>query len=94
MDTVAQRGQSADWFVRAQHHRNTAEGDKSWMRLTQSEALGAVEFVLPAAPDRPTRTVRHPLYVSRHRHATRTRRGTRSVLAILYFVLPLARPMR
>ena len=62
MDAAAQRGTPADWLVRAKHNRNTLAGDKLWDRLGQSEPVGEVEFVLPAAPDRPARRVRQTLY--------------------------------
>jgi len=48
--------------VRAQHERNTLAGDKLWSRLGQSEPVGEVEFLLPAAPGRPARLVRQTLY--------------------------------
>jgi hypothetical protein len=53
MDTAERRGTPADWLVRAQHERNTLAGDKLWSRLGQSEPVGEVEFLLPAAPGRP-----------------------------------------
>ena len=62
MDTAARRGTPADWLVRAQHNRNTTTGEKLWERLGQSDPLGAVEFTLPVAPDRPARQVRQTLY--------------------------------
>jgi hypothetical protein len=62
MDAAARRGHPADWLVRAQHDRNTADGDKLWDRLARSEPLGQVEFALPAVPDRPARLVRQTLY--------------------------------
>ena len=62
MDTAARRGCPADWLIRSQHDRNTADGDKLWDRLARSEALGEVEFALPAAPGRPARVVRQTLY--------------------------------
>lgn len=62
MDAAARRGHSADWLVRAQHDRHTADGDQRWDRLARSEPLGPVEFTLPAAPDRPARRVRQTRY--------------------------------
>jgi hypothetical protein len=62
MDAAARRGTPADWLVRAQHNRNTVAGDQLWERLGQSEPVGEVEFLLPAAPDRPARRVRPTLY--------------------------------
>jgi hypothetical protein len=62
MDAAERRGTPADWLVRAQHNRNTVAGDKLWDRVGQSEPMGEVEFLLPAAPDRPARRVRQTLY--------------------------------
>ena len=62
MDAAARRGTPADWLVRAQHNRNTTAGGKLWDRLGRGEALGEVEFTLPAAPGRPARVVRQTLY--------------------------------
>ncbi len=62
MDLAAERGHPADWLVRAQHNRNTTTGEKLWDRLARDEPLGEVEFLLPAAPDRPARLVRQTLY--------------------------------
>src|SRR5512147_2020120 len=46
MDAAARRKYPADWLIRSQHDRNTAEGDKLWARLARSEPLGEVEFTL------------------------------------------------
>ncbi|CDH45368.1 IS4 family transposase [Candidatus Contendibacter odensensis] len=62
IDAAARRGTPADWLIRSQHNRKTTTGEKLWARLAQSEALGEVEFTLPAAPDRPARLVRQTLY--------------------------------
>lgn len=62
MDAAQRRGTPADWLVRAKHNRNTLAGDKLWDRVDQSELVGEVEFMLPAAPDRPARLVRQTLY--------------------------------
>ena len=62
MDTAARRGTPADWLVRAKHNRTTVAGDKLWDRVGQSEPVGTVEFLLPAAPDRPARWVQQTLY--------------------------------
>lgn len=59
---AARRGTPADWLIRSQHNRKTTTGEKLWARLAQSDALGEVEFTLPAAPDRPARLVRQTLY--------------------------------
>jgi hypothetical protein len=46
------RGTPADGLVRAKPNRTPWAGDKWWDRLGQSDPGGAVEFRLPAAPDR------------------------------------------
>ena len=65
MNLAAQRGHPADWLVRATHNRKTAPGEKLWDRLAQTEPLGAVEFLLPAAPGRAARWVRQTLDAER-----------------------------
>jgi hypothetical protein len=66
MDLAAQRGHPADWLVRATHNRNTVPGAKLWDRLAQTEPLGEVEFLVPAAPPgRAARWVRQTLYAER-----------------------------
>jgi len=62
MAAAKRRGTPADWLVRAKHNRKTLAGDKLWDRLGQSEPVGEVEFLLPAAPDRSARRVRQTLY--------------------------------
>ena len=62
MDEAVRRDQPADWLGRANHNRNTTAGEKLWERLGRGEALGEVEFMLPAAPGRPARRVRQTLY--------------------------------
>ncbi|MFO7641166.1 MAG: IS4 family transposase [Candidatus Competibacteraceae bacterium] len=62
IDAAARRGTPADWLIRSKHNRKTTTGEKLWARLAQSEALGEVEFTVPAAPDRPARLVRQTLY--------------------------------
>jgi Transposase Tn5 dimerisation domain/Transposase DNA-binding len=65
MDEAVRRDQPAAWLVRAKHNRNTTAGEKLWERLGRGEALGEVEFMLPAAPGRPARRVRQTLYQER-----------------------------
>jgi hypothetical protein len=66
MDAAARRGYPADWLGRAKHNRRTSPaGETLWDRLARSELLGEVEFMLPAAPDRPARVVRQTLYCER-----------------------------
>ena len=65
MDEAARRGEAADWLVRAKHNRNTTLGQKVWDRLGRGEALGEIEFWMPAAPGREARRVRQRLYQER-----------------------------
>lgn len=53
----AQREPGIDWLIRATPNRCLAEGDKLWDRLAQAPMLGAVSFILPARPNRPSRPV-------------------------------------
>jgi hypothetical protein len=62
IDAAARRGTPADWLIRSKHNRKTTTGEKLWERLARSEPVGEVEFTLPAAPDRPARSVRQTLY--------------------------------
>ena len=62
IDAAARRGTPADWLIRSKPNRKTTTGEKLGERIAQSEALGEVEFTLPAAPDRPARAVRQTLY--------------------------------
>lgn len=65
MDEAARRGEVADWLVRARHNRNTTAGETLGDRLGRGEALGEIEFWLPAAPGREARWVRQRLYQER-----------------------------
>ena len=58
-------GYPADILVRAVHDRNTADGDKLWARVANSQALGDIEFVLPADKGRSARKVCQTIYVRR-----------------------------
>jgi len=58
-------GYPADILVRAVHERNTADGDKLWESVANSQALGDIEFVLPADKDRTARKVCQTIYVQR-----------------------------
>jgi hypothetical protein len=79
MDAAARRGTPADWLVRAKHDRKTIAGEKLWDRLGRSDALGEVEFTLPAAPDRPARVVRQT--VRRESVTLPARKGVPTVTA-------------
>ncbi len=62
MDEAARRETPADWLVRAKHNRNLICGEKLWSLLEGSEALGEIEFTLPAAPGRTSRQVIQTVY--------------------------------
>ena len=55
----------ADFLVRAKHNRCLEDGDKLWDKLENSEALGEIEFMLPAEKGRTARKVRQTLYLQR-----------------------------
>lgn len=55
-------GHPADWLIRAQHNRCLPEGGKLWTAALASDALGEIEFTLPARHNRPARTVRQAMY--------------------------------
>jgi hypothetical protein len=38
----------ADWMVRSKHNRCLPEGGKLWAKVRSGEALGEIEFLLPA----------------------------------------------
>jgi hypothetical protein len=65
MDKAQALGYPADFLLRAQHERNTVAGESLWQRVGRGEAIGAVEFLLPAAEGRAGRLVRQKLYVQR-----------------------------
>ena len=83
MDEAARRGEAADWLVRAQHNRNTTLGQKVWDRLGRGEALGEIEFWLPAAPGREARRVRQCRYQERVTLPAHQGKPAVSVTAIL-----------
>ena len=62
IDDAARRDTPADGLIRSKHDRKATTGEKLWERLARSEPAGEVEFTLPAAPDRPARSVRQTLY--------------------------------
>lgn len=83
MDAAARRETPADWLVRATHNRNTTTGEKLWQRVERGEALGEVEFVLPAAAGRSARLVRQALYRERVTLPPRPGASALSITAIL-----------
>lgn len=51
-----------DWLVRAAHNRCLPHSEKLWPHTTQGEALGHIEFTLPARPGSKARIVRQHLW--------------------------------
>lgn len=65
LDKAHELDYPADYLVRSKHERNTADGDKLWRSVAETEALGTLEFVIPANDKRPARKVTQTLYVKR-----------------------------
>lgn len=51
--------------MRSVHNRNTADGDKLWDSVSKSEALGEMEFIMPAGEQRAARKVTQTIYAKR-----------------------------
>ena len=51
MDMAARRMHAADWLVRAQHNRKTANGDKLWSQVENTDAWGKWNSPCPRRPD-------------------------------------------
>jgi hypothetical protein len=83
MDEAARRGTPADWLIRARQERKTAGGDPLWVGLGASEPIGKIEFILPAAPGRPSRRVQQTLYLQRVTLPARKSAPAVSVTALL-----------
>ena len=62
MRTAQARGTPADWLIRAQHNRALPEGGKLWARVLETEALGEIEFTLPARKGQAERPVRQAIH--------------------------------
>jgi hypothetical protein len=73
-------GPRADLLIRSQANRNLLDGrdgDRLWERAAAAEVLGAVEFDLPAAKDRPARRVVQTLRATRVRLKAPYRTGVK-----------------
>ena len=55
----------ADWLVRSQHNRCLPAGGKLWAKVRAGEALGEIEFLLPARSGQAARLVRQRLFACR-----------------------------
>jgi hypothetical protein len=55
----------ADWLVRSQHNRCLPAGGKLWAKVRAGEALGEIEFLLPARGGQAARLVRQRLFACR-----------------------------
>jgi hypothetical protein len=64
----------ADWLVRSQHNRCLPAGGKLWAKVRAGEALGEIEFLLPARGGQAARLVRQRLFACPRRVAQRPRR--------------------
>ena len=58
-------GTPADWLIRATHDRALPEGAKLWAHTSQGQALGEIEFTLPARHGVKKRRVRQQIWVRR-----------------------------
>jgi hypothetical protein len=72
LDCAAALGHPADYLIRAQHDRVLDEAGKLRAQVENQVPLGEVEFVLPKAPGRKSRTVVQTLRTAR---VTLARRG-------------------
>ena len=77
---------AADWLIRAQHDRRTAEGARLWASVEASVPLGSVEFVLPAA--RTESTAAATTATAALTPLRRGRRITQSLRALRVTLLP------
>lgn len=58
-------GTPADWLLRSQHNRALPAGGKLWAKVRSGEALGEIEFALPARGKQAARPVRQKLFACR-----------------------------
>lgn len=80
---VQAQGGRAAWLIRATHNRVLAAGGKLWDQVAQAAVLGEIEWLLPAAPGRPARTVRQTLRAQRVRLKPRGKGVAVTVSAVL-----------
>ena len=55
----------ADWLVRSTHNRSLPMGGQLWAKVRSGEALGVIEFTLPARHKQAARQVRQKLFARR-----------------------------
>ena len=65
MARAQEMGMPLDWLVRAKHNRCLPTGDKLWTHTCADEALGQIEFAMPARHGVKARTVRQQLWARR-----------------------------
>lgn len=65
MARAQQLGMPVDWLVRAKHNRCLPDGDTLWAHTCIGEALGQIEFAMPARHGVKARTVRQQLWARR-----------------------------
>lgn len=58
-------GTPADWLIRSKHNRGLPSGGKLWAKVRSGQALGEIEFTLPARAGQAAREVRQQLFASR-----------------------------
>jgi Transposase Tn5 dimerisation domain/Transposase DNA-binding len=58
-------GTPVDWLIRASHNRALPGGQKLWAQTQAEEALGNIEFELPARPNQQARQVKQQVWVKR-----------------------------
>jgi hypothetical protein len=55
-------GNPADWLLRSQHNRCLPDGGKLWAEVLSGDALGEIEFTLPARPGQAARDIRQQVW--------------------------------
>ena len=63
MKRAQERGNPADWLVRAQHDRKLHEGEKLWGTVAATEPLGGITFNLVARKGEKARTITQEIRV-------------------------------
>ena len=63
MKRAQERGNPADWLVRAQHDRKLHEGEKLWDSVAATEPLGVITFNLVAKKGEKARTIKQEIRV-------------------------------
>lgn len=65
MARAQELGLPADWLVRAKHNRCLPEGERLWAHTCAGQAIGQIEFDMPARHGVQARTVRQQLWARR-----------------------------